>query len=98
MGWGVYDDANDEVQNANIYWAAQDEAARQSASFFRSGNGQLRRTADQRTVSYTHLMHFSRFLPYPLILKNCSIYKGNHYLWMNNHYIQTQSTIGLPDI
>ena len=22
MGWGVYDDANDEVQNANIYWAA----------------------------------------------------------------------------
>lgn len=34
MGWGVYDDANDEVQNANIYWAAQDEAARQYASFF----------------------------------------------------------------
>ena len=32
MGWGVYDDANDEVQNANIYWAAQDEAARQYAS------------------------------------------------------------------
>ena len=27
MGWGVYDDANDEVQNANIYWAAQDEAS-----------------------------------------------------------------------
>ena len=24
MGWGVYDDANDEVQNADIYWAAQD--------------------------------------------------------------------------
>lgn len=46
----------------------------------------------------TFFMHFSRFLPYPLILKNCSIYKGNHYLWMNNHYIQTQSTIGLPDI
>lgn len=34
----------------------------------------------------------------PSYSKNCSIYKGNHYLWMNNHYIQTQSTIGLPDI
>lgn len=33
MGWGVYDDANDEVQNADIYWAAQDGAARQYASF-----------------------------------------------------------------
>ena len=33
MGWGVYDDANDEVQNADIYWAAQDRAARQYASF-----------------------------------------------------------------
>ena len=34
MGWGVYDDANDEVQNADIYWAAQDGAARRYASFF----------------------------------------------------------------
>ena len=34
MGWGVYDDASNEVQNADIYWAAQDKAARQYASFF----------------------------------------------------------------
>lgn len=34
MGWGVYDDANDEVQNAEDYWTAQDKAARQYASFF----------------------------------------------------------------
>lgn len=34
MGWGVYDDANDEVHNADVYWAAQDGAARQYASFF----------------------------------------------------------------
>lgn len=34
MGWGIYDDANDEVQNADVYWAAQDKAARKYASFF----------------------------------------------------------------
>ena len=34
MGWGLYDDANDEVQNADTYWEAQDKAARQYASFF----------------------------------------------------------------
>lgn len=34
MGWGVYDDASDEVQDADAYWAAQDGAARQYASFF----------------------------------------------------------------
>lgn len=34
MGWGVYDDANNEVQNAEEYWAAQDRAAREYASFF----------------------------------------------------------------
>ena len=26
MGWGVYDDANTEVQNAEEYWKAQDIA------------------------------------------------------------------------
>ena len=34
MGWGLYDDANDEVQNADEYWKIQDEAARDYASFF----------------------------------------------------------------
>ena len=34
MGWGVYDDANTEVQNAEEYWKAQDAAARKYASFF----------------------------------------------------------------
>lgn len=34
MGWGLYDDASDEVQNAERYWAAQDQAARKHASFF----------------------------------------------------------------
>lgn len=34
MGWGVYDDANDEVQNAEKYWTAQEGAACQYASFF----------------------------------------------------------------
>lgn len=34
MGWGLYDDANNEVQNADNYWKAQDEAARCYASFF----------------------------------------------------------------
>lgn len=34
MGWGVYDDANDAVQQADKYWAAQDKAAREYASFF----------------------------------------------------------------
>lgn len=33
-GWGVYDDANDAVQDADTYWAAQDSAARKYASFF----------------------------------------------------------------
>lgn len=34
MGWGLYDDASDDVQNAAAYWAAQDAAARKYASFF----------------------------------------------------------------
>lgn len=34
MGWGLYDDANGEVQQAEEYWAAQDNAARAFASFF----------------------------------------------------------------
>ncbi len=34
MGWGLYDDANDEVQNADTYWKAQDAAARAYGSFF----------------------------------------------------------------
>lgn len=34
MGWGVYDDANREVQIADEYWAEQDSAAREFASFF----------------------------------------------------------------
>ena len=34
MGWGLYDDANDEVQQADAYWKAQDKAARNYASFF----------------------------------------------------------------
>ena len=34
MGWGLYDDANDNVQNAQIYWEKQDEVARKYASFF----------------------------------------------------------------
>lgn len=34
MGWGLYDDASGEVQDADLYWKAQDEAARQYGSFF----------------------------------------------------------------
>jgi hypothetical protein len=34
MGWGLYDDANREVQQADEYWAAQDSAANAYASFF----------------------------------------------------------------
>lgn len=34
MGWGLYDDAVKDVANADEYWAAQDEAARNYASFF----------------------------------------------------------------
>lgn len=34
MGWGMYDDASGEVQNADTYWKAQDTAARKYASFF----------------------------------------------------------------
>lgn len=34
MGWGVYDDASREVQIADEYWAEQDSAAREFASFF----------------------------------------------------------------
>lgn len=34
MGWGLYDDAVGNVANAEEYWAAQDEAARNYASFF----------------------------------------------------------------
>lgn len=34
MGWGLYDDANGEVQQADEYWTAQDKAARNFASFF----------------------------------------------------------------
>lgn len=34
MGWGVYDDANDAVQNADKYWQIQDKTAREYASFF----------------------------------------------------------------
>ena len=34
MGWGLYDDANGEVQNADEYWKAQDKAARAYGSFF----------------------------------------------------------------
>ncbi len=34
MGWGLYDDANDEVQQADKYWTLQDQAAREYASFF----------------------------------------------------------------
>lgn len=34
MGWGLYDDAVRDVANADTYWAAQDEAARNYASYF----------------------------------------------------------------
>lgn len=34
MGWGLYDDASGEVQDADIYWKQQDVAARKYASFF----------------------------------------------------------------
>lgn len=34
MGWGLYDDANDNVANADQYWKLQDEVARKYASFF----------------------------------------------------------------
>lgn len=34
MGWGLYDDANDDVQNADVYWHKQGEAADKYASFF----------------------------------------------------------------
>lgn len=34
MGWGLYDDANGEVQQADEYWRAQDSAANAYASFF----------------------------------------------------------------
>lgn len=34
MGWGLYDDANDQVQNADEYWNKQDSAALKYASFF----------------------------------------------------------------
>ena len=34
MGWGLYDDASGEVQNAEAYWKTQDEAARKYGSFF----------------------------------------------------------------
>lgn len=34
MGWGLYDDAVKNVVNADNYWEAQDEAARNHASFF----------------------------------------------------------------
>lgn len=34
MGWGLYDDAADEVQEAGKYWKCQSEAATSYASFF----------------------------------------------------------------
>jgi hypothetical protein len=34
MGWGLYDDSDGEVQDANQYWRDQDEAAQKYASFF----------------------------------------------------------------
>ena len=34
MGWGLYDDAPAEVAEASSYWATQDYAARQYASYF----------------------------------------------------------------
>lgn len=34
MGWGLYDDASGEVQNADEYWQAQNEAACKYGSFF----------------------------------------------------------------
>lgn len=34
MGWGLYDDASGEVQNADEYWLAQNEAACKYGSFF----------------------------------------------------------------
>lgn len=34
MGWGLYDDANGFVANAEDYWNKQDKAARQYSSFF----------------------------------------------------------------
>jgi hypothetical protein len=34
MGWGLYDDACDEVQNAENYWRLQEDAAQKYASFF----------------------------------------------------------------
>ena len=34
MGWGLYDDASDEVAKAENYWTVQDEAAKKFASFF----------------------------------------------------------------
>lgn len=34
MGWGIYDDANDSVQNADLYWKMQDEVSKKYASFF----------------------------------------------------------------
>lgn len=34
MGWGLYDDAADEVQDAGKYWKCQSDAATRYASFF----------------------------------------------------------------
>lgn len=34
MGWGLYDDASNEVQQADEYWKAQGEAASKYGSFF----------------------------------------------------------------
>ena len=34
MGWGLYDDADGAVQQADDYWNKQDEAAKKYASFF----------------------------------------------------------------
>lgn len=34
MGWTMYDDANDSVAKAAVYWAAQNEAANKYASIF----------------------------------------------------------------
>lgn len=34
MGWGVYDDGFDGMQNAERYWSLQSDAANKYASFF----------------------------------------------------------------
>jgi hypothetical protein len=53
MGWGLYDDASGEVQNAEEYWKVQDEVARKYASFFMfDGVGAIWNPKKESTLGY----------------------------------------------